>query len=154
MKKFRLIDYILPSVISMVIVGTYTNIDGLFIGNRAGDDGLAAINIAWPIVAFITSVGTGLGIGASVVINGLRGKNEALLAERAKTSALWLLLAAGVFWDFMLWLVRVFQASALFVVLVKLGDTGFILSLDELIVQILVRQKARLHRRYVHTKLL
>lgn len=96
MKKFRLIDYILPSVISMVIVGTYTNIDGLFIGNRAGDDGLAAINIAWPIVAFITSVGTGLGIGASVVINGLRGKNEALLAERAKTSALWLLLAAGV----------------------------------------------------------
>lgn len=96
MKKFRLIDYILPSVISMVIVGTYTNIDGLFIGNRAGDDGLAAINIAWPIVAFITSVGTGLGIGASVVINGLRGKNETLLAERAKTSALWLLLAAGV----------------------------------------------------------
>lgn len=96
MKKFRLIDYILPSVISMVIVGTYTNIDGLFIGNRAGDDGLAAINIAWPIVAFITSVGTGLGIGAAVVINGLRGKNETLLAERAKTSALWLLLAAGV----------------------------------------------------------
>ena len=95
MKEFRLIDYILPSVISMVIVGTYTNIDGLFIGNRAGDDGLAAINIAWPIVAFITSVGTGLGIGASVVINGLRGRNETFLAERAKTSALWLLLAGG-----------------------------------------------------------
>ena len=42
MKKFKLFNYILPSVISMVIVGTYTNIDGLFIGNRAGDDGLAA----------------------------------------------------------------------------------------------------------------
>lgn len=96
MKKFRLIDYILPSVISMVIVGTYTNIDGLFIGNRAGDDGLAAINIAWPIVAFITSVGTGLGVGAAVVINGLRGRNETFLAEKAKTSALWLLLAGGV----------------------------------------------------------
>lgn len=79
----------------MVIVGTYTNIDGLFIGNRAGDDGLAAINIAWPIVAFITSLGSGLGVGAAVVINGLRGKNEYALAEKVKPAALWLPVAGG-----------------------------------------------------------
>ena len=96
MKKFNLAKYILPSVLSMVMVGTYTNIDGLFIGNRAGDDGLAAINMAWPIVAFITSVGTGLGIGASVAINGLRGKNEYDKAENTKFTALMLLLIAGV----------------------------------------------------------
>lgn len=96
MKKFKLINYILPSVISMVIVGTYTNIDGLFIGNRAGDDGLAAINIAWPIVAFITSLGTGLGIGAAVVINSLRGENEYRLAEKTKTVSLWLLVIGGL----------------------------------------------------------
>lgn len=95
MKKFKLFNYILPSVISMVIVGTYTNIDGLFIGNRAGDDGLAAINIAWPIVAFITSLGSGLGVGAAVVINGLRGKNEYALAEKVKPAALWLPVAGG-----------------------------------------------------------
>lgn len=95
MKKFKLFNYILPSVISMVIVGTYTNIDGLFIGNRAGDDGLAAINIAWPIVAFITSLGSGLGVGAAIVINGLRGKNEYALAEKVKPSALWLPIAGG-----------------------------------------------------------
>ena len=97
MKKFKLINYILPSVISMVIVGTYTNIDGLFIGNRAGDDGLAAINIAWPIVAFITSLGTGLGIGAAVMINSLRGENENRLAEKSKTVSLWLLVVGGLF---------------------------------------------------------
>ena len=61
--KFKLTKYILPSVISMVLVGAYTNIDGLFIGNAAGDDGIAAINIVWPIVAFITSLGTGIGVG-------------------------------------------------------------------------------------------
>lgn len=80
----------------MVIVGTYTNIDGLFIGNRAGDEGLAAINIAWPIVAFITSLGTGLGIGAAVVINSLRGENEYRLAEKTKTVSLWLLVIGGL----------------------------------------------------------
>ncbi len=96
MKKFKLINYILPSVISMVIVGTYTNIDGLFIGNRAGDEGLAAINIAWPIVAFITSLGTGLGIGAAVVINGFRGENENRLAEKSKAVSLRLLVIGGL----------------------------------------------------------
>lgn len=96
MKKFKLINYILPSVISMVIVGTYTNIDGLFIGNHTGDDGLAAINIAWPIVAFITSLGTGLGIGASVIINGFSGRKEYAFAKKAKFVALRLLIIGGL----------------------------------------------------------
>lgn len=46
MKKIGLAKYVVPSIIAMVLVGTYTNIDGLFIGNRTGDDGLAAINVA------------------------------------------------------------------------------------------------------------
>ena len=96
MKKFNLINYILPSVVSMVIVGTYTNIDGLFIGNRAGDDGLAAINIAWPIVAFITSLGTGLGIGSSVMVNVLRGGNKYGIAEKAKFIAMRLFIIGGL----------------------------------------------------------
>lgn len=96
MKKFNLAKYIIPSVISMVLVGTYTNIDGLFIGNRAGDEGLAAINIAWPIVAFITSVGTGIGVGGSVAINRLRGQGKTADAEITKATALWLLIIAGL----------------------------------------------------------
>ena len=74
--KFSLTKYILPSVISMVLVGAYTNIDGLFIGNAAGDDGIAAINIVWPIVAFITSLGTGIGVGGSVIVSNLRGRGK------------------------------------------------------------------------------
>lgn len=96
MKKFNIAAYIIPSIISMVIVGTYTNIDGLFIGNRAGDAGLAAINIAWPIVAFVTSVGTGIGVGAAVVINGLRGEGKNALAEKVKSVAFIVILISGV----------------------------------------------------------
>lgn len=96
MKKFRLLRYVLPAVISMVLVGTYTNIDGLFIGNRAGDDGLAAINVAWPIVALITSLGTAIGVDAAVEINKNRGEGNAWLAARQKDTALFLLVAAGI----------------------------------------------------------
>ena len=80
----------------MVLVGTYTNIDGLFIGNITGDDGLAAINIAWPIVAFITSVGMGIGVGGSVVVNDLRGQGEIAEAENIKRTSLILLAVAGI----------------------------------------------------------
>lgn len=38
---FRLSGYMIPAVISMVIVGTNANIDGLFSGRIMGDDGLA-----------------------------------------------------------------------------------------------------------------
>ena len=96
MNNRRLSSYIIPSVISMVIVGTYTNIDGLFIGNTVGDPGLAAINIVWPIVAFITSLGTGIGVGGSVIMSSLRGSGEDKDAERVKGTTLRLLICAGL----------------------------------------------------------
>lgn len=94
--KFKLSNYIIPSIISMVLVGTYTNIDGLFIGNVLGDNGLAAINFAWPIVAFITSLGTGIGIGGSVVLNTLRGKNDHEGAEEVKNTLINILFFVGI----------------------------------------------------------
>lgn len=97
MNNCRLTRYILPSVISMLIVGTYTNIDGLFIGNIVGDDGLAAINLAWPIVAFITSVGMGIGIGGCVMLNNYSGRGEPEKKEEVKKAILYLLAAAGLF---------------------------------------------------------
>lgn len=94
---FKLSKFIVPSVISMVLIGTYTNIDGFFIGNICGDDGLAAINIAWPIVALITSIGTGIGIGGSVILNKFRGKTDNYSAEQVKLTTVILLLCVGIF---------------------------------------------------------
>ncbi len=94
--KFKLSKYIIPSIISMVVVGTNANIDGFFIGRILGDDGLAAINIAWPIVAFIASLGTGIGIGGSVLLNRTRGEGDTATAERIKNTTIFLLIFAGV----------------------------------------------------------
>jgi putative MATE family efflux protein len=95
--RFKLSKYVIPAIISMVLVGTYTNVDGLFIGSVMGDDGLAAINFAWPIVALITSIGTGIGVGGSVLLSTCYGKNDREGAERIKLSMIVLLLFAGLF---------------------------------------------------------
>lgn len=94
--KFKLSKYIVPSVVSMVLVGTYTNIDGFFIGNVSGDDGLAAINIVWPIVAFITSLGMGIGVGGSVLMTALRGDGREDDAEDMKKSVFLVLVLSGI----------------------------------------------------------
>ena len=56
----------IPAMVCMVISGLNTIIDGLFIGRNIGEDGLAAINIAWPVPAFILASGIGIGVGCGI----------------------------------------------------------------------------------------
>ena len=53
-------------MLSFALSGVYAIVDGYFVGNTIGDAGLSAINIAYPIVAVIQSVGTGIGMGGAV----------------------------------------------------------------------------------------
>ena len=55
MKK-EYLKYILPSTLSFLLTGIYSIVDGIFVGRAMGDAGLAAINIAWPLVALIFSL--------------------------------------------------------------------------------------------------
>ena len=104
--KFNLSGYIIPSVISMVVVGSNANIDGLFIGNIMGDNGLAAINIVWPIVAFAAAAGTGIAVGGAVMLNRHRGRGDTAAAETIKNTTMLFLLLFGAAASVLLWLFR------------------------------------------------
>ena len=57
------LKYIVPTMITFTLGGVYSIIDGVFVGHAVGDAGLAGINVAFPLVAFIMAVGTGGGMG-------------------------------------------------------------------------------------------
>ena len=57
-KKF--FQFVLPSVLSFALSGVYFIVDGCFVRNSIGDLGLSAATIAYPIVAVIQAIGTGL----------------------------------------------------------------------------------------------
>lgn len=40
--------YVLPSMISMLLSGFYSMVDGIFVGNAVGSQALAAINLVYP----------------------------------------------------------------------------------------------------------
>ena len=94
MKKFS--SYLIPSVIASVLMSMYAIIDGIFIGQAVGDIGLAAINVAWPITAFLQSVGTALGLAGGICIQTHLGKNEIEEAKKLKLTTLIIVIGSSI----------------------------------------------------------
>ncbi|MBR5598065.1 MAG: multidrug transporter MatE [Lachnospiraceae bacterium] len=85
--------YVIPSMLAFALSGLYGVIDGFFLGNAMGDAALAAINVAYPITAFVQALGTGIGMGGAVqyTIHKAQKKKE----EAAKCLGVTLLLLVG-----------------------------------------------------------
>lgn len=64
-----------PAVTGMLVTAFYAIVDGIFIGRGVGADGLAAINIGYPIINFSAAVSLMIGIGGSTLIS-LHPKNK------------------------------------------------------------------------------
>ncbi len=88
--------YAFPSMFSQLLNSLFIIIDGYFVGQNLGDAGLAAINVAWPIVAIIQAVSLAIGIGGAVrmSIDMGRGDIDAVHMERAH--AVLMLVAAAI----------------------------------------------------------
>ena len=69
-------SYVIPSIIAMLIVGSYSIVDSVFIGQYSGKTGLAAVAITWPLIMFFGAVGDMLGTGAGVLISQAQGANN------------------------------------------------------------------------------
>lgn len=92
----RFFKNLIPSVLAFTLAGIYVIVDGLFVGNACGDVGLSAINIAWPVVCILQSLGTGIGTGGAVLYNIHRSSGRADLAEKYLRTTFTLLLVASV----------------------------------------------------------
>ena len=83
--------YALPSMFSQLLNSCFIIVDGLFIGQNLGDAGLAAINVAWPMVAFIQAVSLAVGTGGAVRLATAQGKGDEAEALTARGNAVTLL---------------------------------------------------------------
>ena len=89
--------FALPTIAAMIVSGLYQVVDGIFIGHYIGAQGLAGINLAWPMVGAIYGIGmlVGIGTGAKSSIKlGEKKLNEAKVT--LSTGLLMLLLVAPI----------------------------------------------------------
>lgn len=104
MKKFA--SYLIPSLLASVLMSMYAIVDGIFIGQKIGDSGLAAINITWPITSFLQSIGTAMGLAGGIVIQNLLGKKEGEHASHLKSTILILVISLGILFGLVFYAVR------------------------------------------------
>ncbi len=68
--------FVIPSMLSMITAGIYTVVDGLFVGWGAGSQGMAALNVAYPMALLLIAIGEMIGIGGAINISIARGRQH------------------------------------------------------------------------------
>lgn len=95
MSQFRVFaEYVVPSVLAYALAGVYAIVDGFFVGHSMGDAGLSAINIAFPVVTLMQSIGTGIGMGGAVLWTVRKSAGDLETAEKY-VRVTWVLLIAA-----------------------------------------------------------
>ena len=91
------VHYAVPSVLGMLSMSTAQIVDGIFIGRFVGPDGLAAINLAWPLVMVFSGISLMIGIGGSTLANISRGAGKRKEARNFYTITILLLSLFSAF---------------------------------------------------------
>ncbi len=73
-----LLKFTLPSMVLMLFMSFYVMVDGMFVAKYVGAEGLAAINITYPVMMVMVALGFmfGMGGGALCAIKLGEGKNQ------------------------------------------------------------------------------
>lgn len=87
----------LPLLLSTALQQVYNIADSVIVGRFTGAEGLAAIGAAYPITLFYIAFATGAAMGCSVIISQLFGAKRIGDLKSAVFTALFSLLALGLF---------------------------------------------------------
>lgn len=92
----KLLRFVLPSIVMMLVTMIYGVIDGFFVSNFAGKNAFAAINLIIPVLVVVASFGFMIGAGGSALISFMMGKNDEQKAREVFTFITVLLFVFGV----------------------------------------------------------
>lgn len=78
----RLIRFILPSVLMMIFTSVYSVVDGFFVSNFAGKTPFAAVNLIFPFLMIVATVGFMFGTGGTAIVAKAFGEGDPERANR------------------------------------------------------------------------
>ncbi|EKO3455459.1 MATE family efflux transporter [Vibrio fluvialis] len=101
----QFLRYAIPTVAAMLVNGLYQVVDGIFIGHYVGAEGLAGINVAWPVIGTILGMGMLVGVGTGALASIKQGEKDLHSAKRILATGLLTLvmlapIVATILWFF------------------------------------------------------
>jgi len=94
--KIKFFKFLILTIITSLFINSFVIIDGMFIGTKLGDVGLSAVNIAWPITAFLQSIGISIGISSGIYISRLKGIGKIDEANNSKSGILIIIIILSI----------------------------------------------------------
>ena len=92
----RIVRSVLPSIGMVLITSIYSIVDGFFISNFAGKSGFAAINLMWPAMMMLGSLGLMVGSGGGALVAKVKGEGYTEKANRIFTMLVRFVLQLGI----------------------------------------------------------
>ena len=92
----RLFRVVLPSILMMVSISVYSVVDGAFISNVAGPTPFAAVNLIFPLIMLLASLGFMMGSGGAALVAKRLGEGKSEEANRAFSNCVFFSILVGV----------------------------------------------------------
>ncbi|MBE6718111.1 MAG: MATE family efflux transporter [Ruminococcaceae bacterium] len=92
----RLIRFTLPSIGMMIFMSIYSVVDGFFVSNFAGKTPFAAINLIFPLLMILSTVGFMFGTGGSAIVAKTFGEGNKEKANKYFSLFVYISFALGI----------------------------------------------------------
>ena len=92
----KLFRFVLPSIIMMVCISVYGIVDGFFVSNFVGELQFAALNLIYPFIMILGSVGFMLGTGGNALVAKTLGEKNSERANRIFSMLVYTTIVLGV----------------------------------------------------------
>ncbi|MDO4518513.1 MAG: MATE family efflux transporter, partial [Bacillota bacterium] len=93
-RKFT--NFIWPSILMMFVLALYYTIDSIFVANLIGEDGLAALNIAYPLQGIMWGLSIMMAAGSSALVSIEMGRKNQKKADEQFTWSCTFAIGLGV----------------------------------------------------------
>lgn len=78
----KLLRFVFPAIVTMIFTSIYSIVDGLFVSNFVGKTSFAALNLIFPLLMVLGTVGFMIGSGGSAIIGKTLGEKKQDLANQ------------------------------------------------------------------------
>lgn len=92
----QLFRFVLPSVVMMIFISTYTMVDGFFVSNYVGKTAFTAVNLIFPAIMVFACVGFMFGAGGSALVAKTMGEGQTEKANRLFSLIVFSAFAGGI----------------------------------------------------------
>lgn len=77
----RLMRFIMPSMLMMIFTSVYSIVDGLFVSNFVGKTPFVALNLIYPVIGILGTIGFMIGTGGTAIVSVTLGEGKRELAN-------------------------------------------------------------------------